>query len=93
MNPQSDPELHCVIYNMITRFLIENQTKTITSLYEMVLAEIEPPMLQAVMEKERGNQLQAARILGLSRNTMRKKLKHYFGDKYFRLTDAAFDVT
>ena len=44
-------------------------------------------MLQAVMEKKRGNQLQAAKLLGISRGTIRKKLQRYFGTKYFRLTE------
>ena len=40
----------------------------------MILQEVEPPLLQAVMEKKRGNQLQAAKLLGISRGTIRKKL-------------------
>lgn len=47
------------------------------NLYEMVLSEIEAPFLEAVMQFTRGNQSRAARILGLSRGTLRKKLKQY----------------
>ncbi|GJM06694.1 MAG: DNA-binding protein Fis [marine bacterium B5-7] len=47
------------------------------NLYEMVLNEIEAPFLEAVMQFTRGNQSRAARILGLSRGTLRKKLKQY----------------
>lgn len=46
-----------------------------------------PIEIQAIMEKRRGNQLQAAKMLGISRGTIRKKLQRYFGTKYFRLTD------
>lgn len=49
--------------------------------YEFVLAEIEPPLLEATMRKARGNQSKAAKILGLSRGTLRKKLKQYDLDK------------
>jgi Fis family transcriptional regulator len=46
-------------------------------LYQMVLSEIEPPMLQAVMKYACGNQSKAAEILGVNRGTLRKKLAQY----------------
>jgi len=46
-------------------------------IYRMVLGEVEPPMLQAVMEYTNGNQTLAADMLGLNRATLRKKLKQY----------------
>ena len=76
-----------LVYGLVTRFLAENKSKSINYLYDMILCEVEPPLLQAVMEKRRGNQLQAAKMLGISRGTIRKKLQRYFGTKYFRLTD------
>lgn len=79
--------LQDLVYNLVNRFLAENKNKPVSDLYDMILAEVEPPLLQAVMEKRRGNQLQAARMLGISRGTIRKKLQRYFGTKYFRLTD------
>lgn len=47
------------------------------NVYEMVLAEIEAPLLEVVMRYTRGNQSKAAILLGLSRGTLRKKLKEY----------------
>jgi two-component system, NtrC family, nitrogen regulation response regulator GlnG len=44
-------------------------------LYERMLAEIEPPLLHAVLVATRGNQLKAADVLGINRNTLRSKLK------------------
>ncbi len=79
--------LQDLVYSLVTQFLADNKGKSIDDLYDMILAEVEPPLLQAVMEKRRGNQLQAARMLGISRGTIRKKLQRYFGTKYFRLTD------
>jgi Fis family transcriptional regulator len=84
---QKDQGLQDLVYNLVSRFLVENKAKNIDDLYDMILAEVEPPLLQAVMEKRRGNQLQAAKMLGISRGTIRKKLHRYFGTKYFRLTD------
>lgn len=84
---KQDQGLQDLVYSLVTRFLTENKGKPISEMYKMVLAEVEPPLLKAVMEKRRGNQLQAAKMLGISRGTIRKKLQYYFGTKYFRLTD------
>jgi Fis family transcriptional regulator len=43
----------------------------------MVLAEVEAPMLEAVMQKARSNQSKAAQMLGVSRGTLRTMLKQY----------------
>ncbi len=49
----------------------------VTDVYQMVLSEIEAPLLEAVMEYTRDNQTRAAILLGLNRGTLRKKLKQY----------------
>ena len=46
-------------------------------LYDLVLGEVEGPLFKAVMDYTRGNQSQAAGILGINRGTLRKKLKIY----------------
>ena len=48
-----------------------------SGVYDMVMAEVEVPMLKCVLKYTRGNQSKAAKILGLSRGTLRKKLKIY----------------
>ena len=48
-----------------------------TDLYELILKEVELPLLTVVLEKTRGNQTKCAQILGLNRGTLRKKLKCY----------------
>ena len=76
-----------MVYDVVNRFLADNKAAAVNDLYDIILQEVEPPLLQAVMEKKRGNQLQAAKMLGISRGTIRKKLQRYFGTRYFRLTD------
>lgn len=44
-------------------------------LYKAMLEIIEKPMIEHVLERTEGNQLKAARILGINRNTMRNKIK------------------
>jgi len=48
-----------------------------TDIYSMVLSEMEKPLLEVVMTHAKSNQCQAAEILGINRNTLRKKLKQY----------------
>ncbi|MCY4472090.1 MAG: DNA-binding transcriptional regulator Fis [Kistimonas sp.] len=49
----------------------------VTDVYNMVLSEVEAPLLECVIRYAQGNKTQAAVILGLSRGTLRKKLKQY----------------
>ena len=44
-------------------------------IYELVLAEVEAPLMEAVMNYTQGNQTKASLVLGLNRGTLRKKLK------------------
>ncbi len=49
----------------------------VTNVYQMVLSEVEAPLLETVMSHVKGNQTKAAVLLGLNRGTLRKKLKQY----------------
>jgi two-component system nitrogen regulation response regulator GlnG len=46
-----------------------------SGLYDRVLREIERPLIQLSLSATRGNQLKAAQLLGLNRNTLRKKVR------------------
>ncbi len=48
-----------------------------TELYDLVLSEVEYPLLETVLRYAQGNQAAAARMLGITRTTLRKKLKLY----------------
>jgi Fis family transcriptional regulator, factor for inversion stimulation protein len=47
------------------------------AIYDMVLGCVEKPMLEFILNKVGGNQSKAAEILGLNRNTLRKKMAEY----------------
>jgi Fis family transcriptional regulator len=47
------------------------------NVYQLVLAEIEKPLLEVVMDYSEQNQSKASKILGINRNTLRKKLENY----------------
>jgi Fis family transcriptional regulator len=46
-----------------------------SAIYEMVVGCVEKPLLQVILDHAQGNQTRAAEILGLNRNTLRKKMK------------------
>jgi Fis family transcriptional regulator len=49
----------------------------VSDVYNMVLSEVEAPLLETVMKYTRDNQTKASTVLGLNRGTLRKKLKQY----------------
>ena len=68
--------------NQVGQYLQEMKEQDITGLYDMVLEQVEQPLFQATIEHCKYNQSKAAEVLGLSRGTLRTKLKKYFDDKY-----------
>jgi Fis family transcriptional regulator, factor for inversion stimulation protein len=47
------------------------------AIYDMVISSVERPLLELVLNRVEGNQTQAAQLLGMNRNTLRKKIKDY----------------
>ena len=46
-------------------------------LHELIMGGIEKPLVEIVLKETKGNQTQAANILGINRNTLRKKIAEY----------------
>lgn len=61
----------------VRNYLNELDGQLSTDVYQMVLAEIEAPLLAEIMAYTRNNQTKASLMLGLNRGTLRKKLKQY----------------
>lgn len=58
----------------VNRYLKDLNGEEASRMYDMVLCEVEKPLLEVVMEYCDHNQSKAARVLGINRNTLRKKL-------------------
>ena len=69
--------LHDSVRQALESYFTQLKGQAPNNLYELVLAEVEVPLIEAVMEYTKGNQSRAAILLGLSRGTLRKKLKIY----------------
>ncbi len=48
-----------------------------SAVYDMVIGCVEKPLLETVLLRLRGNQTQAADVLGMTRNTLRKKMQNH----------------
>lgn len=74
--------LHMAVEQVVKNHLLSSNDKKIVDLYSLVIEEIEIPLYKSVLEHCRYNQSRAAHLLGVSRGTLRTKLKRYFGAQY-----------
>jgi len=71
------PPLRDSAAEAVAHFLSTLDGETCSDLYDMVLHQVEEPLLRAVMDYTQQNQSQASAMLGLNRGTLRKKLRQY----------------
>lgn len=74
---QSQQTLRDNVERALRNYFAHLDGQEVTDVYQMVLSEVEAPLLETVMEYTRGNQTKASVLLGLNRGTLRKKLKQY----------------
>ncbi len=72
---ESDSSLESIIARKLNASLSQMEVNELNNLYEMVLHQMERPLIRIILEKTRGNQVRAAEILGINRNTLRKKIQ------------------
>lgn len=78
--PVEDMSFEELVRGKLSGFLRRVDGYPVEGLYDDVIARVERPLLTLVMEHSGGNQLRAAQILGLNRNTLRAKLARYQKD-------------
>lgn len=69
--------LRCCVEQALRNYFEHLEGAEVTDVYNMVLSEVEAPLLETVMTYVKGNQTRASELLGLNRGTLRKKLKQY----------------
>ena len=70
-------QLYNAVKHSIRRYLYELDGTQPHDMYDLVLRQVEQPLLEAILEHTKGNQSKAAEYLGLNRGTLRKKLRTY----------------
>lgn len=65
------------VQTAIRRYLEDMGQSQPECLYRVLMAEVEPPLIEEVLRYTNGNQSQTAKILGMTRNTLRAKLNRY----------------
>lgn len=68
------PALRECVARAVRRYLADLDAQMPDGLYDLVLHEVEAPLLQEVLNWSGGNQSKAAAALGINRATLRKKL-------------------
>jgi len=68
-------ELGEAVRRSLERYFRDMDGEQPTAIYEMVLKNVEKPMIETVLGKAEGNQTAAAAMLGIDRNTLRKKIR------------------
>lgn len=69
--------LRASVETALANYFTQLDGQPVTNLYDLVLAEVEVPLLESVLKITRNNQTRCAQMLGLNRGTLRKKLKKY----------------
>lgn len=65
------------IKQMVGQYFSQLNGHDAVDVYALVISEVEKPLLEATLEQTGHNQTKAAKALGLSRSTLRKKLEQY----------------
>jgi Fis family transcriptional regulator, factor for inversion stimulation protein len=68
-------ELSDAVKRALERYFKDMDGERPTAIYDMVLKNVEKPMIELVLHRAEGNLTHAATMLGIDRNTLRKKMQ------------------
>ena len=74
MTPRASEIADCV-RRALEKYFKDLDGERPRTVYEMVLKNVEKPMIEVVLDYAEGNQTTAAKWLGINRNTLRKKIE------------------
>lgn len=67
--------LELIVQKKLEQFVPQPDTYALRDLYHTVMESVERPLISCILERTAGNQCRAAEILGINRNTLRKKIQ------------------
>ncbi|WP_089727905.1 helix-turn-helix domain-containing protein [Candidatus Thiosymbion oneisti] len=65
------------VQNALTHYLRNLDGYEVKDLHRMVMGEVELPLIETLLDYTQGNQTRVARLLGISRSTLRKKMAYH----------------
>ncbi len=77
MSGVNENELAACVRQVLTQYFKDLDGEPATSVYTMVMDCVERPVLEMVLDKAGSNQSRAAEMLGINRNTLRKKMQQH----------------
>lgn len=72
---EKELSLDKLLEEKISRFVKRMKSGDGKDLYSTMIREIERPLIKSILKETGGNQVKAAQILGINRNSLRKKIK------------------
>ena len=76
MNARSN-EIADAVVRTLDQYFRDLDSEKPAAIHDMVIRNVERPMLEFVLQRANGNQTVAADMLGINRNTLRRKLTDY----------------
>ena len=77
MTTVDESELAACVRRELTKYFKDLDGEPASHVYDMVMNCVEKPVIQLVLDHTAGNQSRAAEILGINRNTLRKKMQQH----------------
>ncbi|MES2353305.1 MAG: helix-turn-helix domain-containing protein [Pseudomonadota bacterium] len=72
-----EPELSSCVRRVMKQYFKDLDGERPGPIFDMVVASVEKPLIEVVLQQAEGNQTRAAELLGINRNTLRKKMTEY----------------
>lgn len=74
---QTAPCLRQYVRDVVRQYLKDMGSTPPDNLHQIIITEVEKPLIETVLEETAGNQSRAAEILGITRSTLRSRIRRY----------------